>query len=144
MLESGNMCVYRMHSNWDICKDSGVVDSLADCLGLGNAVHEERFVKTYNISPKKLEKLVREIRQRMGLASVRFYGEPDREITKVTALVGGLRRQPAQHARDAKKHGSVAIIAGDLCEHVLIYAQELGLGVIEAGHSGSRFCGNME
>ncbi len=52
LLKENNIAVYRAHSNWDVLKEYGVIDSLGPTLGYAKIIGQTKFIKTYEI-PKK-------------------------------------------------------------------------------------------
>lgn len=141
LLDVGDICVYRAHSNWDCYPDFGVVDSLADILGLSQVIKKTKFIKTYKIEPIKFEKFAHLVKKYLSLDNVRIYGNIDDMVSSITLLVGGFGGNQKNMPEIAKEHGADVIIVGDLVENVLIYAQELGLKIIHTVHSFSEFPG---
>lgn len=141
LLDKGNICVYRAHSNWDCYPDFGVVDSLASTLNLGQSIEQTKFIKTYQIEPITFEKFASFVKKSLSLDYIRIYGEPNDKISSVTLLIGGFGGNQRNMPEIAKKHNTDVIIVGDLIENTLIYAQELGLKIIHTVHSFSEFPG---
>jgi len=141
LLDKGNICVYRAHSNWDCYPNFGVVDSLANRLNLNQVIEQTKFIKTYKIKPIAFEKFAHFIKKSLSLDNIRIYGNTNDIITSVTLLIGGFGGNQRNMPEIAKKHNADVIIVGDLLESTLIYAQELGLKIIHTVHSFSEFPG---
>ena len=83
--------------------------------------------------PKKLEDLVREIREMLGGSEIRVVGDPKREVFKVGLCTGsgaGLMDAALRSGRDV-------YITGDIKYHEAQRAVEAGLALVDAGHFAS-------
>ncbi len=141
ILEENNITVYRAHSNWDCLKEFGILDSLADSLELTDAIEKTKFIKTYKINEISLSEFSDYVKGKLNLMKIIVYGKPNEKISRVTLLIGGFGGNQDNMPEVAKKHKSNLLICGDLIEHVLIQARELGLNVIQIGHSTSEIPG---
>jgi dinuclear metal center YbgI/SA1388 family protein len=141
ILQNKDLVVYRAHSNWDCLKKFGIIDSLAEEIGLKKIVNEEKYIKTYEINETSLLELSEILKEKLNTKNISFFGDPRSKILRVTLLIGGFGGNQYNIPEVAKKHNSDLIIYGDLIEHVLIHTRELGLKVIRIGHSISEIPG---
>lgn len=74
-----------------------------------------------------------EVKERLGLAGVRFVGASERPVRKV-ALCGG---SGMSLLRDAQRQGADLFVTGDVKYHEARDAEALGMAVIDAGHFGT-------
>lgn len=74
-----------------------------------------------------------EVKQRLGLAHVRFVGEEHRPVKRV-ALCGG---SGMSLMRDAHRQGADLFVTGDVKYHEARDAEALGLALLDAGHFGT-------
>jgi dinuclear metal center YbgI/SA1388 family protein len=72
----------------------------------------------------------RHVAERLGSGSLRYVGEPGRRVRKV-ALCGG---SGMSLLREAHRQGADLLVTGDARYHEARTAEELGIGIIDAGH----------
>jgi dinuclear metal center YbgI/SA1388 family protein len=70
------------------------------------------------------------VKERLGLAGVRFVGAADRRVRKV-AVCGG---SGASLLRDAWRQGADLLVTGDVKYHEAREAETLGVALLDAGH----------
>ena len=80
--------------------------------------------------PLTLEALGERSKTALGCQSVRLAGMLDRKVSKL-AVCGG---SGAGLIQEAKRRGADALVTGDVKYHEARLAEELGLGIIDAGH----------
>ena len=83
--------------------------------------------------PQTLSQLAARCRKELGQAMVRCWAPPDRRFSRV-ALCGG---SGGSLIEDALAGGAELFISGDFRYHDLEKARAHGLGLIDAGHSGT-------
>jgi hypothetical protein len=81
-------------------------------------------------TPRPLESVAADIRDRLPAPHLRFAGDPEREVRRV-AVVGGAGDS---HIGAAMAAGADVYVTGDLRHHVTLDALEQGLALIDAGH----------
>lgn len=131
MLMRAGIGLYAAHTNLDAC-DGGVNDALCDALG----IMEQAAITPDGIGrigalrqPMRFYDYARLVEDRLG-AAVRVSGDMDKLISKV-AVVGGAGGEYAGFAQQA---GADLFISGEFRHHEGIYAREMGLCIIDAGH----------
>ena len=129
-------CVYRAHSNWDLTPEIGVRDALISLLELGPPIRLGRFTSVHEIAPITVRDLAQRVRDRLGIPPVRVVGDPDREVTLIGTLYGGLG-QMFNSPEELANLGAEALVAGECLAYTLWNAKELGVALIEAGHGES-------
>lgn len=134
-----DITTYSMHTNLD-CAVGGVNDTLCDMLGI-EYEHEEavkneilRYGKIKEMTMKELIKLVKE---KFSLKSVRYIGDLDEKLTKI-GIVGGSGAQ-IPSINDAIKAKLDCYITGEVKLNAAIYAKQMGLNIIEVNHGIERF-----
>ena len=137
LLTGNGLCLYRCHSNWDARPGDGVADRIGPALGLEREVARGRFTRVFEVAPLALADLAAQVRERLGLPAVRFFGDPAREVRRVAPLIGGFGGNQFSIPEEVHRLGAEAVVAGDLVEYVTLHALELGLGVVEALHSAT-------
>lgn len=83
--------------------------------------------------PQTLPRIAEHCRDRLGQAAVRCWAPPDRKFSRI-ALCGG---SGGSLIDDAVTGGAEIFISGDFRYHDLEKARAWGLGLIDAGHSGT-------
>ncbi len=139
-LASRNICLYAMHTNFDIM---GMADAAADTLGLKQRevlsitfeddISKEGFGR-FGRLPKlmTLDECALYVKERFHAESVRVFGDGELEIERAAILPGS----GSSMIQDAIKAGAEVMITGDISHHNGIDAWEQGLAVIDAGHYG--------
>jgi dinuclear metal center YbgI/SA1388 family protein len=80
--------------------------------------------------PLPLEEFVGQVHSALGCRSLRWVGEAERSVTKV-AVCGG---SGASLLAEALRQGADVLVTGDVKYHDAKNAQELQIGLIDAGH----------
>jgi putative NIF3 family GTP cyclohydrolase 1 type 2 len=140
-LQEHGLAIIRAHNCWDRYPEYGIEDSLRVALGLAEPVEcLSGFYGLYRVAATTLSALASHCKARMGMRCVRFCGDPDRAVSRVT-LAYGSSSSTAQYHRFWKA-GVDAVISGEQCEWADIRpALDMGLGVIELGHSNTEAFG---
>jgi putative NIF3 family GTP cyclohydrolase 1 type 2 len=137
LLTGNGLCLYRCHSNWDARPGDGVADRIGPALGLEREVARGRFTRVFEVPPVRLAALAGQVKARLGLPAVRFFGDPAREVRRVAPLIGGFGGNQFSIPEEVHRLGAEAVVAGDLVEYVTLHALELGLAVVETLHSAT-------
>lgn len=133
----GHMIYYAVHTNYDARRmariASGKLGLKDDCPlepvgdegeGIGRTGALER--------PMTLKACAGFVKERFHIPDVRFFGDPDRIVKRVSVCPGSGRGMEDA----AASQGSDVLIAGDFGHHDGIDALEKGIAVIDAGHYG--------
>lgn len=121
------------HTSLDIAK-GGVNDALAYALGFTNVValteaDEASMVRVYELhEEKEVQALAEYVSEKLG-GAVRF-SDSGKKIRKI-ALCGGAG---CDFIEEVSAAGCDLYITGDVSHHNFLYALQLGLSVIGAGH----------
>ncbi len=131
MLIRHGIGLFAAHTNLDAA-NGGVNDALAETLGVKNAVPmgEDGLGRIGTLeNPVKFGDFAKMVGERLNTA-VRVTGDGEKIISKV-ALIGGAAGEYADVARDA---GADVFVTGECRHHEALYAREMGLCLIDAGH----------
>lgn len=139
-LAENRISLYSMHTNFDtsvmgrIVADQigqqieGPLESVAEedgqALGIGSVGNLLR--------PQSLEELARQIKEAFSLPDVRFFGDPQKILSRAAVCPGSGKGM----AEEALKAGCEVLITGDIDHHEGIDSVEKGLCIIDAGHHG--------
>lgn len=134
LLERYGMTYARVHGSLD---ELVVFDAFAELLGLGAPCHAEGLIKVYEITPRPVGELVREVKHRLGLPHVRasLPQGPRQVVRRVGLPWGGLGlfvNVSYQQALIAQ--GVDVLIAGESDDYGLRFAADLGIPMIETSH----------
>jgi len=140
-LSQHGMAVIRAHNCWDRYPEYGIEDSLRVALELPEPAEDlGGFHHVYEIPPTTLADLAGHCKQRMKLPSVRVSGDLGRSVERVV-MAYGASSSTVTHYR-MWKAGVDAVISGEQGEWPVIRpAIDMGLGVIELGHSNTEAFG---
>jgi len=140
-LDDHGLAVIRAHNCWDRYPEYGIEASLRVALGLAEPVAcVSDFYGLYQVEPTTLRALALDCKARMGMPCVRFCGDPDKAVARIV-LAYGSSSGTAVYYRFWKE-GVDAVISGEQCEWADIRpAIDMGLGVIELGHSNTEAFG---
>jgi dinuclear metal center YbgI/SA1388 family protein len=134
------MAVVAVHTNLDIAR-GGLNDLLAERIGLENIssldTHAEKRPGLGRIGnlplPVSLSDLVRQIKERMGLSTVRMAGDTSLAVSRVAVCTGsGGSLMSAFFASEAQ-----VFVSGDLRYHDAREAENAGRALVDIGHFGS-------
>jgi putative NIF3 family GTP cyclohydrolase 1 type 2 len=140
-LDQHGMAVIRAHNCWDRYPEYGIEASLRVVLGLPEPeARASDFHSLYRVTPTTLRALALHCRAAIGMPCVRFCGDPDKAVERIV-LAYGASSGTGQYYRFWRK-GVDAVISGEQCEWADIRpAIDMGLGVIELGHSNTEAYG---
>jgi putative NIF3 family GTP cyclohydrolase 1 type 2 len=140
ILKKYGICVYGCHSNWDVKERIGVVDTLGELLGFKKVVGKGFCTRVYQVEPIPLWSLADKVKIRVRSEKVLVIGDLDRKVTKIGTSIGGLG-QMFTSPEEIHALGAEVGIFGEMLEYTRRYAIELGLSIIEAGHSSTEMPG---
>lgn len=134
---------YAMHTNYDVL---GMADLSAEYLKLTDTKvlsvtmedgeRTEGFGRVGRLPEKMtLRACAEHVKACNGLADVRLYGDPDREV-EIAAVCTGAGKSMIS---DAMQAGAEVYITGDIDHHTAIDTVAEGLALIDAGHYGTEY-----
>lgn len=134
LLEKHSLACLRIHGSADeIC----IFDAFAEILGLGAPARENGFVKVYEIPPRPLGDLARQVMERTGMAALRV--APARGMDQVVGRVGlawggmGLDSNVG-YQQKLVEAGCDVLVAGESDNYGFRFAVESGIPMIETSH----------
>lgn len=133
-LVSGNISFFCAHTNLDKAA-GGVNDCLAERLGLIDITDlgdEEGALCRIGTLPSKMtmEEFAGEVKLRLGCGSVKYTGDRTK-LVKTIALCSG---SGSDFYEEAAKNGAEVFVTGEVKHHAALYAEEMGISFVEAGH----------
>ena len=136
-LIQNEIALYCAHTNLDIIV-GGTSDVLANLLDIKekkpfiSMENEECGLGRVGILNRTttLLEIVKDIKCKLGLSSVKVVGNEKKEINKIALCTGS----GAEFIPNAHKAGCDLYITGDVKYHDAQYAKQLGIAVIDAGH----------
>ena len=133
--------VLRAHNCWDLYPKHGIEAALQTALGLPDPVHYfGGYHHLYEVPKTNLQELARHCKEKMGLASVRVSGDLAKPVQRVVMAYGSSSSTAAYYR--FWKQGADAVISGEQSEWAVIRpAIDMGIGVIELGHSNTEAFG---
>ena len=136
-LISHDIALYAAHTNLDMA-ESGLNTYIAGVLGLKNirpmtADDQPAFGCIGEIDPVMPEEMIRLVKERLGVDTLRVTGLPDHPVKKVALCTGS----GSEFMGTAKRLGADVYITGDMKHHEAQRAIESGIWVIDAGHFGT-------
>lgn len=130
LLKKGNLLVYRAHSNWDDAEEGNNV-VLAKTLGL-KLIAKLPYGRIGRISPIKMDKFIKTVKERLGCRYVLVVGEQNQVIRKV-AVVSGSGNSLTDIIELAKQKRADVLVSGDLQDSRARFAKEQDFALIDAG-----------
>lgn len=140
-LDEQGIAVLRAHDCWDRYPEYGIEASLRAVLDIPAPIeYLGGFHSLYEIAQTTLGDLTRHCKARMGLPCVRVCGDLSKPVTKVVLAYGA--SSGTERYYRFRKHGADAVISGEQSEWAAVRpAIDMGLGVIELGHSNTEAFG---
>lgn len=128
------LSVISLHTNWDAAP-GGTNDALGAALGVTelkpfSAGEVQPIGRVGQIAPCTLAAFAGRVKSALDSRHLLAVGDPERTIGRV-ALCGGEGSDFLLAARD---QGADALVTGEMKYHTLLLAEQLGMGVIVAGH----------
>ncbi len=136
---NNNISTYSAHTNLDVAI-GGVNDSLAKMLGLKfehKEVLKDKMMVYGNIDNIILKDLALKVKKTYKLKGLRIVGEENKIIKKVGIIGGAGANISSIH--EALANGVDCLITGEVHLDKAIYANNLGLAIIEINHGVERF-----
>jgi len=140
-LAKHGIAVIRAHNCWDLYPKYGIEASLQAALELPDPVkYLGGYHHLYQIPRTTLEGLARHCKTKMGMPAVRVSGDLTKPVERIV-LAYGASSATAGYYR-MWKEGADAVVSGEQSEWSVIRpAIDMGLGVIELGHSNTEAFG---
>lgn len=146
-LVQNNINVYSMHTNLDSVKN-GLNDILMNILGFKNCRVLEK-TKWAELNSEEcgigrvtelektisLAELVRIVKDKLNIGSLRYIGSKDMPIKSVAVINGS----GSSFLRQCKNTGVDCVITGDVTYHDASDYREMNMAVIDAGHFGTEW-----
>ncbi len=135
LIQEHNLVVYRMHDGWDQFPGHGIGHSLAHALGWSDRrVDAHEYI--YQLPPTRLGDLAQEIAQKLDKEGLRFVGDPEHIVHKVTLDWGS--PGPIDIILKALRHGCDAAITGEVLDwRDVEFARDAGVAWILGGHQAT-------
>lgn len=134
LLEKYELSCLRIHGSADeIC----IFDTFAEDLGLGAPSFQDGFVKVFDITPCFLGELIKKVKDRIGMSSVRVSTVSDlyREVSRVGLPWGGMGLfVNVEYQKSLIEQKCDVFIAGESDNYGFRFAQECGIPMIETSH----------
>lgn len=142
-LFSPEIPVYVVHSNWDIVK-GGASDALAKCLNLdvSDVLDDETGIGRICSTSTTISQFIETVSDSLPTDHVSFVPGNTEDIHKV-AVVSGFGLNPKFIDLAAEK-GADLYISGDLDHKSALYAQKLGINLLDATHYATEIPGLMD
>ena len=134
-LIENNISVISAHTNLDSAP-GGVNDVLAELLGLKNIVSinvisdSPLCAKAGDIDKCSFGELIRLVKEKLNIKTVRYIGDLSKQVSKVAVLGGS----GGDFVAVIKENGYDAYITADIKYHQAQFADDVDLCVIDAGH----------
>jgi putative NIF3 family GTP cyclohydrolase 1 type 2 len=140
-LASGRrLTIHRFHSNLDLA-GWGMGRAVLDQLGWKDCLADwSRGVPVVDIQPTRLRDLIAHVKARLNLPFIRYDGNLDRLVRRVTVPWGGMC-VGWDGTACASPLGFDAIIGGDITDGLVRFARENGWAVIDAMHHATEMEG---
>ena len=140
LLEENNITLFMCHYGLDKLI---IFDEFARIWGAGNVVAGDGYTRVFKLKPVRVRDIVSLIKQRFDLDCVRFFGDPDRVVSRAGSLWGGvgLNINSKFQIPFLLNNGADVIIAGEMDEFTVYNCVEAGIPIIECGHAVSEMPG---
>lgn len=134
-IEEGGLTILRLHGSLDRYT---VYDTFRERLGLPAEAEGESFERIYPVEPAPLRQWVDRAKAATGLEHVRFFGDPERTVTRIGLPWGGLGLFVNVGFFERLIRGGVdLLICGESDDYAMRYMADAGVAFIETGHSAS-------
>jgi len=136
LLAGADIAIVRAHSTID---PTHIVPAFIKAVGLSQPQQVGGVWSFHEEPPIRLRDPAKAAASGLGMQAVRVTGEPDREVTRVGTMVGGLGqdRHLASWERFLMGLGVEAILVGETNDFAQRFAVDCGIGLIETCHSAS-------
>lgn len=137
LLDEHNLTFLRLHGSIDeIC----ILDDFAEQLGLSAPVHNEGYVKIYEVEPTSVDALVAQVKSKLGMSGVRVapVSPMPETVQRIGLPWGGMALfVNVGYQQKLIEQGVDLLIAGETDNYGFRFAQELGIPMIETSHEVS-------
>lgn len=126
------------HTAFDMAA-GGAADALAAAVGITDAEsfadqEDGLFIgRVGSVNTVKMGAFAEAVAAALGSANLRMGGNRSRQVSRVAVLPGSGGRAVAA----AAANGADVLVTGDVSHHSAAEAQQLGIGVIDAGHAAT-------
>jgi len=140
-LDDHGLAVLRAHDCWDRYPEYGIEASFRAVLGIPEPIeYLGGFHSLYEIPETTLGDLARHCKAKIGISCIRVSGDLTKRVTKIVLAYGA--SSGTERYYRFWKHGADAVVSGEQSEWAAIRpAIDMGLGVIELGHSNTEAFG---
>ncbi len=136
ILEANDLTVVRAHSTVD---PTHVVPAFIKALGLSPPARRGNVWSFHQEHPIPLKALAKRTAAGLGMQTLRVTGDPERSVTRVGTMVGGLGLD--RHLVSWERHlmgcGVEVIVLGETNDFAQRFAIDSGIALIETCHSAS-------
>ena len=136
LLDAHGMTVVRAHGTVD---PTHVVPAFIEAAGLSDPVECGNVWSFHNEAPISLRALTGRVAEGLGMKQLRLTGDPERVVTRVGTMVGGLMQD--RHIKSWETylmdHDVQVIIGGETNDFAQRFAVDSGIALIETCHSAS-------
>ncbi len=131
LIQEHNLVVYRLHDGWDQFPVHGMGYALAEVLCWTERRVGDGYI--YQLDPLSLKDLATHVAGKLGKSGVRFVGNPERIVHRVSLDWGS--PGPIDIVLRALAHQCDAALTGEVVEwRDIEFARDAGVALITAGH----------
>lgn len=131
-LAKENIAAVCMHTNLDLSEKFGVNTCLAKALGVENIKLCENseclFIGNLSLETS-IEEFAKIVKKQLNCLSLR-YTDTKKSVKKIAVSSGA----GGSSIYDAYKYGADVLVTGEIKHHEIIFANEKGIDIIDAGH----------
>ncbi len=134
-LAQTQITVYRAHGMLDhYC----ILDDFAVELGLGSPAVSEGFYRIYDVEPRTVAQLTKQVKETMDMDCVRVTGDASRSVSRVGLPWGGLGLSVnIGFIEGLLRYRPDVLIAGETDEYAMFYCRDADVPLIETSHVAS-------
>jgi putative NIF3 family GTP cyclohydrolase 1 type 2 len=132
IIKEHNLVSYRLHDAWNDFPDRGMGPPFEKLLGWqGKRITQDAWI--YEIPPTPLKRLAAEVGKKLGKNGIRFVGDADRTVKRVSLDWGS--PGAIEILTRGLEYGTDAAITGEVAEwRDFEFARDAGIALILAGH----------
>ena len=131
LIDEHNLVVHRFHDGWDQFPEFGMGYALARSLGWSDVQVAPDYIYAPPAAP--LREIASHIAARLGKSGIRYCGDPEREVRKISLDWGS--PGAIDIVMRARTHGCDASLTGEVVEwRDLEFARDNGIALITGGH----------
>lgn len=132
IIKEHDLVSYRLHDAWNDFPDRGMGVAIEKVLGWqGKRITQDAWI--YELPPVSLKGLAKEVGEKLGKRGIRFVGDPDRIVKRVSLDWGS--PGPIEIFTRGLRYGCDAAITGEVQEwRDVDFARDLNMGLILGGH----------